>query len=71
MTQQTFQVSGMTCDHCVHAVTEEISGLTGVTSVEIDLKAGEMSAVTVTSNAPLDAAEVRAAVGEAGYELVA
>ena len=70
MAQQTFQVSGMTCDHCVNAVTDEIRALVGVTAVEIDLKAGEVSAVTVISDAPLADADVRAAVDEAGYELV-
>lgn len=70
MSQQTFHVSGMTCDHCVNAVTEEISAISGVTSVDIDLKAGEVSDVTVTSDARLAESDVRAAVDEAGYELV-
>jgi copper chaperone len=70
MSTQTFQVSGMTCGHCVSAVSEEISGLAGVEGVTIDLVPGEVSTVTVVSDAPLDAADVRAAVDEAGYELV-
>lgn len=70
MAQQTFQVTGMTCDHCVNAVTEEISALAGVTAVDINLRAGEVSAVTITSDSPLTGADVRAAVDEAGYELV-
>lgn len=67
MTETTYQVQGMTCDHCVRAVTGELTGLDGVTAVDVDLPSG---AVRVTSDAPLDEADVRAAVDEAGYELV-
>lgn len=70
MSTQTFQVSGMTCGHCVHAVTAEISTLPGVAEVTIDLTPGAASAVTVIAAEPLDTAAVRAAVDEAGYELV-
>ncbi|MGW4942887.1 heavy-metal-associated domain-containing protein [Actinoplanes sp. NPDC004185] len=62
----TYTVTGMTCEHCVKAVTSEISELPGVDAVQVDLASG---AVTVTSAAPLAADEVRAAVDEAGYEL--
>jgi copper chaperone CopZ len=61
-----YAVSGMSCGHCEKAVGEELSALPGVTSVAADAKAGR---VTVTSDAPLDDAAVRAAVDEAGYEL--
>lgn len=63
----TYRVEGMSCEHCVRAVTAEVGGLEGVTAVDVDLAAGE---VTVTSEAPLDELAVRAAVDEAGYELV-
>jgi copper chaperone CopZ len=62
----TYTVTGMTCEHCVKAVTGEISALPGVAGVQVDLGSG---AVTVTSEAPLAADDVRAAVDEAGYEL--
>ena len=65
----TYQVSGMTCGHCVSAVTEELSELPGVTGVAVELVAGGASTVTVTSAEALDASAVRAAVDEAGYEL--
>jgi copper chaperone len=65
MSQATYSVSGMTCDHCVRAVTNEVSKLPGVTGVDVDLGGGK---VTVTSDAPLDFADVKAAVDEAGYE---
>ena len=70
MTVQVFQVSGMTCGHCVAAVTEEIESLPGVRAVRVDLVPGQVSDVTVDAEAPLEAAAVRAAVDEAGYELV-
>lgn len=66
MAQATYTVGGMTCEHCVASVTEEISELDGVRSVEVDLASGQ---VTVTSQAPLPLAAVRAAVIEAGYQL--
>jgi copper chaperone len=69
-TTTTLQVSGMTCGHCVSAVTEELIALPGVTDVSIDLVAGGTTPVTVTSEQPLDDAAVAAAVDEAGYELV-
>jgi copper chaperone CopZ len=62
----TYTVTGMTCSHCVQAVTGELSSLPGVEDVRIDLASG---AVTVTSTAPLADNDVRAAVDEAGYEL--
>jgi copper chaperone CopZ len=66
MSESTYTVTGMTCGHCVASVTEEISEIDGVTNVAVDLPTG---AVTVTSIAPLDTADVRAAVEEAGYQL--
>ena len=71
MTSATYQVTGMTCDHCVRAVSAELTGLAGVSRVSIDLVPGGMSAVTVTSDKPLDGQAVAAALDEAGdYRLV-
>lgn len=69
MTTNTYSVTGMTCSHCVASVTEELSALDGVTDVVVDLAAGGTSAVTITSDAPLDTAQVAEAVDEAGYAL--
>lgn len=69
MTDTTFVVTGMTCGHCVSAVTEEVSALPGVESVDVDLVAGGESTVTVRSAAGVDVDAVRAAVAEAGYVL--
>ncbi len=66
MTTTEYQVQGMTCEHCVRAVTTELVMLTGVQSVDVDLTSG---AVTVTSDAPLAEDQVREAIDEAGYEL--
>lgn len=57
-------VTGMTCGHCVNAVTKELTALPGVTQVDIDLASG---AVAIESDAPLDTAAIAAAVEEAGY----
>lgn len=70
MTTATYHVTGMTCAHCAHAVTEELKSLDGVRGVTIDLHPGGESAVTVASDAPLTAEAVAAALDEAGdYEL--
>jgi len=66
-----YLVEGMTCAHCVAAVTEELTALDGVAHVGIDLQAGKTSSVTVTSTRPLAREDVEAALTEAGdYHLV-
>ena len=69
MSTATYAVTGMTCGHCVAAVTRELRRLEGVSAVEVDLNAGGPSRVTVTSTAPLPEDAVRSAVDEAGYDL--
>ncbi|MFD5278222.1 heavy-metal-associated domain-containing protein [Pseudarthrobacter sp. NPDC058362] len=64
-------VSGMTCGHCVSAVTEELEALEGVQGVDVDLNAGGVSTVTITSAKELSPAEIGEAVAEAGYLVVA
>src|SRR6266536_2659033 len=54
MTSATYQVSGMTCEHCARAVTAKLKQLGGVSDVTVGLVPGGVSAVTVTSEAPLD-----------------
>jgi copper chaperone len=66
MSTSTYTVVGMTCEHCVKAVSGEISRLAGVESVEVDLGTG---VVRVTSRSGLLPQDVAAAVAEAGYEL--
>ena len=67
----TIEVSGMTCGHCVSSVSEELEALAGVESVDVDLNAGGVSTVTITSDKPLSPAEIGEAVAEAGYLVVA
>ncbi|MEO8266023.1 MAG: heavy-metal-associated domain-containing protein [Ilumatobacteraceae bacterium] len=66
MTTTTFTVTGMTCGHCVAAVTAEVSKLDNVSHVDIELASG---AVTVESDGPVDSAAFAAAVDEAGYDV--
>ena len=66
MTEATYSVTGMTCDHCVRAVESEVGKVAGVTSVSVDLGEGR---VTLVSAEPVDPAAVRAAVEEAGFVL--
>ncbi|HEV8116790.1 MAG TPA: heavy-metal-associated domain-containing protein [Acidimicrobiales bacterium] len=66
MTTTTYDVKGMTCGHCVRSVTEEITGVEGVSAVDVNLEAGT---ATVTGDAAPDA--VKAAVVEAGFEVTA
>jgi copper chaperone CopZ len=67
MVTSTYRVQGMTCDHCVNAVSAEVAAIPGVRDVRVDLASGQ---VTVTSDGALDADTVRAAVDEAGSGLV-
>ena len=66
MTTTTVQVKGMTCEHCVNAVTQEVAKVEGVTGVDVDLASGQ---VTIASEKPVTVDALRAAVDEAGYEL--
>ena len=67
---QTYQVRGMTCEHCVRAVTSEVEALDTVTDVAVGVVPQGESNVTVTSSAPLETGAVRDAIARAGYELV-
>jgi copper chaperone len=60
------KVSGMSCEHCVNAVRTEISGLPGVTDVDVDLSSGD---VRIVAEPVPDDAALRAAVDAAGYEM--
>jgi copper chaperone len=65
-TTKSYPVTGMTCGHCVAAVTDELTALDGVRDVSVDLQAGGTSTVTVSSDAPLTDEQVAAALDEAG-----
>ena len=61
-----YLVSGMHCSHCASSVTEEVSALTGVTDVKVDLDSGQ---VIVTSETDIPFQSIEAAVDEAGYSV--
>lgn len=65
-TVNEYIVSGMVCQHCVSAVSQEVGAIEGVTDVQVDLTTGRVS---VTSDGPLHGDAVRAAIDEAGYEM--
>jgi copper ion binding protein len=67
MTTKSFTVEGMTCEHCVRSVHEEVGEVPGVQRVEVDLASGRLA----VEGPDVDDAAVRAAVAEAGYEVVA
>jgi len=70
MTTTTYKVTGMTCEHCVNAVTSEVGALDGVSAVQVQLVPNGVSTVTVSSAAPIPDPEVTAALDEAGgYQL--
>jgi copper chaperone CopZ len=62
-------VEGMTCAHCVRAVTEELNALDGVEVVDVDLREGSASVVRIASTGAATSDEVAAAIDEAGYTL--
>ncbi len=66
MTTAIYTVTGMTCGHCVSAVTEEVTQVPGVTDVDVDLATGGL---TVSSDSTVDDDAVRAAVEETGYRI--
>jgi copper chaperone len=65
--QHTYNVSGMSCEHCVAAVSSELGELPGVAAVEVDLSSGAV----IVHASKIDDDAVRDAVEEAGYSLVA
>ena len=69
MMETEFKITGMTCEHCVNAVTKELGAVAGVSDVQIDLVPEGVSTARVTSSVDLSPAEIAAAIDEAGYEL--
>ena len=66
MSIETYNVAGMTCEHCTRAISTEVGAVAGVTAVDVDLATGT---VTVTSEQRVSTDEIREAVEEAGYRL--
>ncbi|WP_081829545.1 heavy-metal-associated domain-containing protein [Paraoerskovia marina] len=68
-TVTTLGINGMTCGSCVEGITSDITQVRGVENVLVQLRSGATSSVTVTSDDPLDEAELRGAINESGYQL--
>ena len=66
MKAEIYSVTGMTCEHCTRAISEEVGAVPGVTAVDVELTTGK---VTVSSEQPVNVANIREAVEEAGYSL--
>ena len=66
----TVNVSGMTCEHCIASVKEELGELDGVREIDVDLHADGVSSVQIHSDRELSYEEISAAVEEDGYEVV-
>jgi copper ion binding protein len=67
MEKQTLKVQGMSCEHCVKAVTDALNGLSGLADVKVDLAGGSASFSFDPAKTALDT--VKAAIVEAGYEV--
>jgi copper chaperone CopZ len=65
-TTKSYAVTGMTCSHCIAAVSAELGALTGVSDVHVNLVAGGISTVTVSSDPPLTTEQITTALDEAG-----
>ena len=64
MEEITYSVPGMSCAHCEHAISSELSKVEGVASVDVDLN----TKLVVVHGSDLDDGALRAAIDEAGYE---
>ncbi|MCT1385012.1 heavy-metal-associated domain-containing protein [Brachybacterium sp. p3-SID1565] len=70
MSTSTYGLTGLTCGHCVNAVTEEVSAIEGVSDVKVDLVTGGTSTLTLTADREVSKDALAAAVDEAGdYQL--
>jgi copper chaperone len=63
----TIKIKGMTCNHCVMAVTKALNEIEGIQKVNVDLSKGE---ATFEETQPVDISVVREGVKKAGYEVV-
>lgn len=71
MSTTTYELTGLTCGHCVNAVTEEVSAIDGVTEVKVELVKGGRSTMTVSAEGDVSQEDIASAVDEAGdYQLV-
>jgi copper chaperone len=69
MPEKNIKVAGMTCDHCVKAVTEELSKISGVTGINIELNTDTPTPVNIVADIDISNADITAAIEEAGYTI--
>ena len=69
MSEKSIKVAGMTCDHCVKAITEELSKISGVTTVNIELNTDAPTPVNIVADIDISDADITAAIEEAGYTI--
>lgn len=69
MAIRILRVTGMTCDHCIRAVTEELSSVPGVQGVHVTLVPGGISDVAVDADDSVTTGQLAAAIVEAGYDI--
>lgn len=70
MSATTVKATGLTCNHCAMSVSEELQEIENVNDVNVEVVKGGESTVTINHDGDLDAAKVKAAIEEAGYQLV-
>jgi len=70
MSTQSITVEGMSCDHCIHAVTEELVKIDGVSNVNVTINSDGPSQVNFDAESAISVADLAAAIDEAGYTLV-
>ena len=69
MPEKNIKVQGMTCDHCVNAVTDQLNKISGVTGVNIALNTDAPTPVNIVADNDISDADIKAAVEEAGYTI--
>ncbi|QIB69674.1 copper chaperone CopZ [Aminipila butyrica] len=67
MEKTVIKVEGMSCEHCVKAVTTAVNGLPGIGSVAVDLKAGTVTVEHNPEQSPLD--KIKAEIEDQGYDV--
>ena len=69
MPEKNIKVQGMTCDHCVNAVTDALNKISGVTGVNIALNTDAPTPVNIVADNDISDADIKSAVAEAGYTI--
>ncbi|MDR3244765.1 MAG: copper chaperone CopZ [Elusimicrobiota bacterium] len=69
MEKSVIKVEGMSCEHCVKAVTDAVKGLSGIESVSVSLK--DKNACVEFDPSKVNLSDIKAAIEEQGYDIVA